>query len=112
MICDHWDIAVVPFPFVDIPVSKKRPALVLSSKDFNSKNNHSIFAMITTAKASTWQSDHLLLSPKEGGLVENCYVRWKTFTLPNELILSRLGKLSSLDQHIVEAQVRMIFAIN
>ena len=61
MICDHWDIALVPFPFMDIPVSKKRPALVISSKEFNSKNDHSVFAMITTAKASSWPSDYLLL---------------------------------------------------
>ncbi len=110
MICDHWDIVTVPFPFIDLPISKKRPALVISSKTFNSENRHSIFAMITTAKSSDWQSDHLLAAPEASGLVKNCYVRWKTFTLPNELIIGLLGRLSSQDKEILTTQVRKIFA--
>jgi mRNA interferase MazF len=109
MICDHWDIVLVPFPFVDIPVSKKRPALVISSRDFNSNNSHSICAMITTAKSSTWPSDHFLLEHETTGLVKNCYIRWKIFTLPNDIIVRRLGKLSAQDRISVEAQVQRVF---
>jgi mRNA interferase MazF len=110
MICDHLDVALVPFPFMDMPVSKTRPALIISSKNFNSKNGHSIFAMITTAKSSTWPSDYLLIAPLEAGLKKNCYVRWKTFTLPNDMITRRLGKLSQLDQAQIREQTGAIFA--
>jgi mRNA interferase MazF len=110
MICDHWDVALVPFPFMEIPVSKKRPALVISSKDFNSKNQHSVFAMITTAKASSWPSDYLLLAPEKTGLRVNCYVRWKTFTLPNQMIVGRMGRLSDLDEEQLKIQAKAIFA--
>jgi mRNA interferase MazF len=110
MICDHWDVALVPFPFMEIPASKKRPALIVSSRTFNSTNEHSIFAMITTAKSSTWPSDYMLLEPLVAGLKRNCYVRWKTFTLPNSMITRRLGKLSSEDQAQIGAQIRAIFA--
>ena len=109
MICDHWDVALVPFPFMDIPVSKKRPALVISSKEFNSKNHHSIFAMITTAKATSWPSDYLLLAPEKSGLKQTCYVRWKTFTLPNDMIVRRVGRLSNLDEEQLKNQAKTIF---
>ena len=35
MICDTWDAVSVPFPFTDSPQTKRRPALVLSSRAFN-----------------------------------------------------------------------------
>lgn len=109
MICDHWDIALVPFPFMEFPAAKKRPTLVISAREFNSKNHHSIFAMITTAKSSTWPSDYLLLAPQESGLKKNCYVRWKTFTLPNEMIVRCLGKLSEQDKDQLLTAAQKIF---
>jgi mRNA interferase MazF len=109
MICDRYDVVLVPFPFVDIPVSKKRPALVISSRAFNSNNGHTIFAMITSAKSSTWPSDHLLLEHETAGLVKNCYIRWKTFTLPNEIIMRSIGQLSELDRHAADMHIERIF---
>ena len=35
MICSRYDVATVPFPFVDRLKTKKRPAVVLSNKEFN-----------------------------------------------------------------------------
>jgi mRNA interferase MazF len=108
MICDHGDIALVPFPFVDLPTSKRRPALIISSRSFNAQNDHSIFAMITTAKSSTWPSDYMLRSPSDAGLKTQCYVRWKTFTLPNQIIIRRLGKLAAEDQQNITARMKEI----
>jgi mRNA interferase MazF len=109
MIFDQWEVVLVPFPFMDTPVSKKRPALVLSAGAFNNANDHTVFAMITTAKASTWSSDYLLNDPEAAGLTKDCYVRWKTFTLPNEIIARGIGPLAPLDMEALERQVRSIF---
>jgi len=49
MIYSRYDVVTVPFPFVDRPKTKKRPAVVLSNMEFN-KSNHTILAMITTKK--------------------------------------------------------------
>lgn len=48
MISERWDVVVVPFPFAEGPGEKRRPALALSSRDFN-RAGHTILAMITTA---------------------------------------------------------------
>ncbi len=108
MICNRLDVVLVPFPFMEIPASKRRPALVLSTQDFNRENEHSIFAMVTTARSSSWSSDYNLIAPEAAGLVKNCYIRWKTFTLPNELILRRIGILAGQDQIQLDNQVRQI----
>jgi mRNA interferase MazF len=111
VICNQWDVALVPFPFMEMPASKKRPALVISSQPFNDANGHTIFAMITTAKASTWASDYLLASPQSAGLTRDCYVRWKTFTLPNDMILRRLGRLAQEDCGSIKAQLGTILGL-
>ena len=51
----RYDIVKVPFPFTDKPANKFRPALVISDATvFNSVIDHSVMAMITSAKHSNW----------------------------------------------------------
>jgi mRNA interferase MazF len=109
MICDHWQIAAVPFPFMERPAVKRRPALVVSNRNFNSSNDHTIMAMITTAKLERWPSDYTITNPGEAGLQTNCYVRWKVFTLPNSLIVRVIGELSDEDREALMIQARTIF---
>ncbi len=68
MICEHWQVAAVPFPFVDSPQSKRRPALVISTLDFNSRNDHTPMAMVTTAKRERWPSNYSLTGYRQAGL--------------------------------------------
>ena len=65
------DVVVVPFPFTDSARSKRRPALVISRRDFNNRNHHSMLAMITTAKRARWQSDVEIRDPDQAGLPRN-----------------------------------------
>ena len=109
MICNHLQVVLVPFPFMERPAAKRRPALVLSKKEFNSDNNHSIMAMITTAKSSQWHSDYKLSNPTLAGLKVDCYVRWKIFTLPNSLIVRLIGELAEEDQKVLMEKSRIIF---
>jgi mRNA interferase MazF len=110
VICDFGDVGVVPFPFVDFAADKRRPALVLSHATFNEAHGHSICAMITTAAGSRWHSDVAIADLNPAGLNRPCVVRWKLFTLPNDLIVKRAGKLSSQDRGKVIAAARTILA--
>ena len=103
MICDWGDVVVVPFPFTDLPLSKNRPALVLSANAFNLDNQHSILAMITTAARSSWPSDVEIVDLPPTGLPRRSVLRWKIFTLPNELIQKRLGKLATSDRATISS---------
>ena len=92
MICELYDIVAVPFPFMERPAIKRRPAIAISSERFNRDNRHSIFAMITTARLERWPDDYALEKPIEAGLVQDCFVRFKIFTLPNDLIVKKVGR--------------------
>ena len=108
MICDFGDVVVVPFPFVDFAADKRRPSLVMSHATFNEAHGHSICAMITTAVRSKWRSDVAIEDLKLAGLNRPCVIRWKLFTLPNDLLLKRDGKMASQDRDKVISAVRMI----
>ena len=71
-----YTVVVVPFPFSDVPRTKKRPALVLSDPDqFNAPAGHTVLAMITSAKATDWPLDVPLGNPRVAGLPTQCVVR-------------------------------------
>ncbi len=104
MICRRYDTVVVPFPFADVPILKRRPVVVLSGEHFNSANNATIVAMITTAKASSWPSDVTLDDLQAANLSVPCLVRWRLTTVPNDLILRRLGSLGPADRLACERE--------
>lgn len=108
MICDRYDTVVVPFPFADIPVLKRRPALVMSGAEFNRLNLSTIVAMITTAKASAWPSDVLIKDLESADLPLACVVRWRLATIPNSLLVRKLGKLAPLDRLSCEREFAKI----
>jgi mRNA interferase MazF len=110
VICSFADVVVVPFPFVDRPIAKMRPALVFSSETFNEENNHSVLAMITTAARSSWPSDIPISDGESAGIAHRSVIRWKLFTLPNQIILRRLGQLGAKDVAAVRRAKRRIFS--
>jgi mRNA interferase MazF len=98
VICDRFQTVVVPFPFAEQPVLKRRPAVVVSSRAFNEANGASLVAMATTAKSTAWPSDITLTDLEQAGLQTPCILRMRLVTLPNDLILRGLGRLSALDR--------------
>ena len=109
MICDPYDVVVVPFPFTDQTKTKRRPALIISQKIFN-QNGHSIAAMITTKSHSFWPGDTPLQEPSLAGLHVPCMVRFKLFTLDNRLILKKIGHLSTHDKKQTSFQLHHCLA--
>jgi len=91
------DVVVVPFPFVDRRASRRRPALVLSTRKFN-RAGHTVLAMITTSSHAPWPGDITLSQREAAGLHSDCRVRLKLFTLDNRLIVRRIGRLADPDR--------------
>ena len=96
MICDAGTVVVVPYPFVEHPVVKVRPAVIISRRAFNVAG-HSLVAMITTAARSSWPEDRPLQDWAAAGLKRPCIVRFKIFTLQNEAVQRDLGRLTTND---------------
>jgi mRNA interferase MazF len=108
VICDRYDTAVVPFPFAEQPILKRRPVVILSGRHFNERNDATVVAMITTAKATAWPSDILINDLPSASLNTPCVIRWRLATIPNDLVLRRLGSLSGLDRLACERELANI----
>ena len=96
MTCDRFDVVVVPFPFSEKPGSKRRPAVVLSNKQFNDAG-HTVLAMITTKGHNKWPGDQEISDLETAGLPLPCIVRLKLFTLDNRLLQRKIGHLANAD---------------
>ncbi|MGH6727092.1 MAG: type II toxin-antitoxin system PemK/MazF family toxin [Pseudolabrys sp.] len=102
-ICERFDVAVVLFPFIDRARAKPRPALVLSGRAFNDAHGATVMAMITTAAFTRWPSDVSISDLDRAGLSAPSVVRFKLFTLDNDIVARRVGKLSRADAAKVKA---------
>lgn len=107
MICNQYDVVVVPFPFTDRRASKRRPALGLCSEKFSAEAGHTVLAMITSAKNPPWPSD-VTIDAGPAGLPAPSKVRMKIFTLDNRLILDRAGSLSEEDRRAISQALRQL----
>lgn len=108
MTYNQWDTVVVPFPFTDIAGAKSRPTVVISSARFNAEHGQSILAMITTARAGGWPTDHSIVDLATAGLRHDSVIRWKIFTLDNRIIQARIGHLAASDVRACERSLREV----
>ena len=111
MTFEPFDVVVVPFPFTDREAERRRPALIVSSSDFNETHAQSILAMITSA-GGEWPSDVALLDWSEAGLSVPCKVRLKLFTLDDALILRKAGALSERDAEAVRSSLARFVTVD
>jgi mRNA interferase MazF len=106
---EPWDVVVVPFPFVERPGVKRRPALVLSRPEFH-RSGHCLLAMITSAGHSPWLGDTPIEDLEAAGLSHRCLVRFKLFTLDNRLIVRAAGRLGATDRAAVTKALGRVVA--
>ncbi len=102
MTFEAYDVVVVPFPFTDRSTTKRRPALVLSDAgSFNKRVGQSVLAMITSARNSNWPLDVEIGDLDSAGLPSASVVRMKPFTLDDQLVIRKAGRLTGNDRKAV-----------
>ncbi|MEO0834654.1 MAG: type II toxin-antitoxin system PemK/MazF family toxin [Cyanobacteria bacterium J06642_3] len=109
LIYRQFDVVVVPFPFTDSNKTKRRPALVLSSSSWTI--DKSIMAMITTSGHSPWPLDMVIKDLGAAGINSPSKVRFKLFTLDNDLIIKQIGTLSKSDRTEISSRIKSIFEV-
>ena len=95
---DAWTVVVAPFPFVDSTQAKPRPCLVLSNRQFDADHGHTLCAMITRPLGTSWPSDLPITDLTMAGLPAPSVIRWKLFTLPNNVLKRAIGILGLTDR--------------
>ena len=112
MTYDAFDVVIVPFPFTDREVSRRRPAVVLTpSEPYGAQTGHCVIAMITAATGSSWPHDRVIADPEAAGLRRSCVMRMKLFTVDQRLILARAGRLGDEDRAAARSAIRDLFGI-
>jgi mRNA interferase MazF len=109
---DQWDVVVVPFPFTDRPVQRRRPALVVSQPGpLSTVIGHSVLAMITSAGHRRWPLDVPICDLTAAALPAPSVVRMRLFTLDERLIERRAGALAGEDVTVVAAALSRVFEV-
>jgi len=106
---EQWQVVVVPFPFADRAVRRRRPALVISrAEPLGHVVGHRVLAMITSAGHRRWPLDVSLGDLASAGLPAPSIVRMKLFTLDDRLIERTLGTRATPDVAAVKGALAQV----
>lgn len=95
-------IILLPFPYTDQTGLKRRPALILSTDDYNTRRSDIIVAPITS-NLSTGQADDIILKDwAAAGLLKPSVVKGILGTIEQTLVVRVLGMISNGDFQKVE----------
>lgn len=109
IICNRWDVALVPFPFTDLSSTKRRPALVVSPDNYNVEKDVVILFITSQINVSPRVGDYDLQKWREAGLPKPSKIRMKFATIDKSLIIKKLGKLKIIDQFEIQKTILSFF---
>ena len=96
------DVILLPYPFGERASGKKRPALVISSTEYNQATGELVIAQITGRVAPNVRpGDCHIQSWREANLARPALVRCRVATVKTSLVLRRLGELNEADRQQV-----------
>ena len=97
------DIILVPFPFTDQTTVKKRPAVVVSSDEYNAGRADLIIMAVTSRLHQVNKLvEKLVTDWQDAGLLKPSVFKPILATIENTLVLRKLGRLQQEDRHTLE----------
>ena len=108
---EFGDIVLVPFPFTDQTASKKRPAIVVSSRAYNvAKADIVLMAVTSQMRPSTSFGEMWVSNWKGAGLLKPSAVKPVFTTIEQSLVIRNLGRLALPDQAALKRVMGQILA--
>lgn len=103
------DILLVPFPFTDQSTSKKRPAVVISSKRYNTERPDLIIMAVTSQlKASPMIGEVMIKDWKAAGLLKPSVIKPVITTIEKRLVIKTMGRLNADDRSALQESLTTI----
>jgi len=103
------DVVLVSFPFTDQTITKKRPAIVVSSTDYNRQRPDLIIMAVTSrVKPSPSLGEVMVTQWKQTGLIKPSVIKPICTTVEKGLVLKKLGLLTQQDQQSLRAALQTI----
>lgn len=106
------DVVLVPMDFTDRSASKVRPAVVISSEEYNRTSPDVLIASITSNRnALPHPGDHRIREWKAAGLLKPSLAQTKLATVEAPVIRRKLGELAAEDLETFDAGLREALGI-
>lgn len=103
------DVVLVPFPFTDLSINKKRPGVVVSSDAYHQDRADIILMAITSQVSATSRfGDVIITYWQEAGLLSPSIIKPIITTVENQLILRKLGQLKTADLEALQQTLTTI----
>ena len=87
----------MPFPFSDLSTFKKRPALIVSPNEYNTKMDVVIAFITSKLDLEPRAGDYLIREWKKANLPRPSMIRMKFATIDTAIIIKKLGRLGQKD---------------
>lgn len=106
---EFGDIILVPFPFTDQSTTKKRPAVVISSKPYNQERPDLIIMAVTSQiKPTSTIGEVIIQDWKTAGLLKPSAIKPVITTIEKPLVIKTMGRLNDNDRIALQESVKVI----
>ncbi|NOX77155.1 MAG: type II toxin-antitoxin system PemK/MazF family toxin [Gammaproteobacteria bacterium] len=103
------DIILVPFPFTDQSATKKRPAVVVSSKPYNQERPDLIIMAVTSQiKPTPIIGEVIIQGWQTAGLLKPSAIKPVITTIEKTLVIKTMGRLKKKDQKALQNSLKKI----
>jgi mRNA interferase MazF len=103
------DVLLVPFPFTDQQIIKKRPAVVISTEQYQITHPDVILMAVTSQQQTSAIPDHIsIIDWRMAGLLKPSVVKPIVTTLEKQLVVRKLGRFQERDRISLENLISQI----
>jgi len=104
-----YDVVIVKFPFASSLKYKARPAVVVSSDDYNASRRDTLLILaISSGFENKLDFEVELEDWKETGLLKPSLFKAAIATIEKESVISKVGTLSTIDKNKLDKMVGLI----
>jgi len=106
---EFGDIVLVPFPFTDQSTSKKRPAVVISSKAYSTERPDLIIMAVTSQiKPASIIGEVIIRDWQAAGLLKPSAIKPVITTIEKPLVIRTMGRLKDNDRIALQEGLKVI----
>ncbi len=106
---EFGDIVLVPFPFTNQSQTKKRPAVVISSKAYNSERPDLVIMAVTSQINSTAIIGEVIVQDwQAAGLIKPSAIKPVITTIEKSLVIRTMGRLKEADRKALQESLSTI----
>lgn len=106
---EFGDVVLVPFPFTDQSITKRRPAVVISSPAYHHQRPDLIIMAVTSQHLSALSVGEVHVQDwQAAGLLKPSVLKPVLTTIDLALVLKKLGRLTATDQVALRQVLRTI----